>query len=54
MVAGALASGLVSYFHNNTPLPMAIIMAACATLALAALLLHRQMMKKEALATAQS
>lgn len=54
MMAGALASGLVSSLHNNTPLPMAIIMAACATLALIALLLHRQMMKKEALATAQN
>lgn len=52
MVAGALASGLVSYFHNNTPLPMAISMGACATLALAALFVHRQLMKKQDVAAA--
>jgi drug resistance transporter, Bcr/CflA subfamily len=34
MACGALTSGLVSYFHNGTSVPMAAVMAACATLAL--------------------
>ncbi len=52
MVAGALASGLVSYFHNQTPLPMAVSMGACATLALLALFIHKQVMKKQEIAAA--
>ncbi len=32
---GALTSALVSYFHNNTALPMVAVMCGCATIALA-------------------
>ncbi len=32
MLAGALASGLLTYFHNGTRIPMAAMMAACACL----------------------
>jgi MFS transporter, DHA1 family, multidrug resistance protein len=51
MITGALASGLVSYFHNNTPLPMALIMAGSASIALFILLVYRQKEKRQ-LATA--
>jgi DHA1 family bicyclomycin/chloramphenicol resistance-like MFS transporter len=29
MISGALASGLVSYFHNGTAVPMTLMMALC-------------------------
>jgi DHA1 family bicyclomycin/chloramphenicol resistance-like MFS transporter len=29
MVAGALSSGLVSYLHNGTMMPMVLMMAGC-------------------------
>ncbi len=32
MISGALASGLLAYFHNGTRVPMAAMMAACAGL----------------------
>jgi DHA1 family bicyclomycin/chloramphenicol resistance-like MFS transporter len=34
MISGALASGLLAYFHNGTKVPMAAMMAACAGLSL--------------------
>ncbi|WP_262249472.1 multidrug effflux MFS transporter [Parapedobacter soli] len=34
MACGALSSGLVSYFHNGTSVPMAAVMAGCAGLAM--------------------
>ncbi|AHM61315.1 Bcr/CflA subfamily drug resistance transporter [Flammeovirgaceae bacterium 311] len=52
MVAGALASVAVSFFHNGTPLPMALTMAGCATFALAVLLVYRQIAKRSKLAAA--
>ncbi|WP_089318896.1 multidrug effflux MFS transporter [Pontibacter ummariensis] len=38
MVVGAVASGLVSYFHDGTAVPMAAIMAVCTSIAFVALL----------------
>jgi len=38
MAIGALSSGLVSYFHNGTTVPMAAVMAGCASLSLFILL----------------
>lgn len=38
MACGALSSGLVSYLHNGTTVPMAAVMAGCATLSLFILL----------------
>jgi len=38
MACGALSSGLVSYFHNETTVPMAATMAGCACLSLFILL----------------
>jgi hypothetical protein len=29
MISGALASGLVSYFHNGTAVPMTLMMTIC-------------------------
>lgn len=46
MIAGAIISGLVSYFHDGTALPMTALMAACSTIVISALLLHRQKEKK--------
>lgn len=54
MVAGALASVLVSYFHNGTAIPMAMTMALCATIALAALLVQKHKLKKTAFAHASN
>lgn len=34
MACGALTSGLVSYFHNGTTIPMAAVMAGCACLSM--------------------
>lgn len=34
MAVGALTSGLVSYFHNNTPYPMLIVMGVAAVISL--------------------
>ena len=34
MACGALSSGMVSYFHNGTTIPMAAVMAGCASLAM--------------------
>ena len=34
MACGALSSGMVSYFHNGTTVPMAAVMAGCAGLAM--------------------
>ncbi|GGG91761.1 Bcr/CflA family drug resistance efflux transporter [Parapedobacter pyrenivorans] len=34
MACGALSSGLVSYFHNGTTIPMAAVMAGCASLSM--------------------
>lgn len=48
MATGALASYFVSVFHNNTPLPMALVMAACATIAITILTVGRVIIKKEA------
>jgi len=39
MAFGALSSGLVSYFHNGTTIPMATVMAGCASLSLFILLI---------------
>jgi len=39
MACGALSSALVSYFHNETAIPMAVVMAACASLSLIIVLL---------------
>lgn len=52
MVAGALASVLVSYFHNGTAIPMTMTMALCATIGLAALLVQQRKLKKAAFAHA--
>ncbi|MGK6351200.1 multidrug effflux MFS transporter [Parapedobacter sp. DT-150] len=41
MAIGALSSGLVSYFHNGTTIPMAGMMAGCACLSLFILLVFR-------------
>lgn len=50
MGLGALSSGLVSLFHNNTPLPMLITMAICAILSLIFHMTKRNLKeKKEAL-----
>jgi len=38
MACGALSSASVSYFHNGTTVPMAVVMAGCATLSLFILL----------------
>ncbi len=38
MAIGALSSGLVSYFHNGTTIPMAAVMTGCASLSLFILL----------------
>ncbi|WP_040664507.1 multidrug effflux MFS transporter [Nafulsella turpanensis] len=50
MIAGALASAVVSSLHDGTPLPMALVMAGSACIALIALLVRRRSAKKEALA----
>src|SRR5690606_34174535 len=34
MACGAVSSGMVSYFHNGTSIPMAAVMAGCASLAM--------------------
>jgi hypothetical protein len=34
MISGALASGLLAYFHNGTKVPMAAMMGACSGLSL--------------------
>lgn len=52
MVAGALASVLVSYLHDGTAIPMTMSMALCATIALAALLVQQRRLKKAAFAHA--
>ncbi len=41
MACGALSSALVSYFHNGTAIPMAVVMAGCAGLSLFITLLDR-------------
>lgn len=41
MACGALSSALVSYFHNGTAIPMAVVMAACASLSLLITLFSR-------------
>ncbi len=41
MVAGAVASGTVSYFHNETVLPMALTMTVCSTAGFCILALYR-------------
>ncbi|WP_225000176.1 multidrug effflux MFS transporter [Cesiribacter sp. SM1] len=52
MVAGALASVSVSFFHNGTPLPMALTMAGCASFALGVLLIYRHKAKRAEMAAA--
>jgi DHA1 family bicyclomycin/chloramphenicol resistance-like MFS transporter len=52
MIAGAMASALVSVLHNGTPAPMALCMAGSAFIALVALLVRRKAAHKEALTTA--
>jgi MFS transporter, DHA1 family, multidrug resistance protein len=47
MLTGALASGLVSLFHNGTPLPMAGIMAGGASISLCILLVYRHKEKRQ-------
>lgn len=42
MSCGALSSALVSYFHNGTAIPMAMVMAGCACLSLTIVLLTRK------------
>jgi DHA1 family bicyclomycin/chloramphenicol resistance-like MFS transporter len=46
MVSGALASVMVSYFHNGTALPMAAVMAACTTIGFTTLLTGRVVMRR--------
>ena len=46
MIAGAIASGLVSYLHDGSALPMTALMASCSVVVLGALLIHRQKEKK--------
>ncbi len=52
MVAGALASALVSILHNGTPAPMALCMAGSAFIALTALLIRRKAARKQAVPSA--
>lgn len=40
MTCGALSSGLVSYLHNGTTIPMAAVMAGCASLAMVILAIN--------------
>lgn len=40
MTCGALSSALVSYFHNGTAVPMTVVMAGCASLSLAIVILN--------------
>lgn len=46
MVAGALASALVSYLHNNTLLPMVLVMACCAVIGYGVVVFHQKKVKK--------
>ncbi|MEO8765544.1 MAG: multidrug effflux MFS transporter [Ginsengibacter sp.] len=43
---GAFSSALVSFLHNETALPMAVVMASCAVVSLAVLLLGRKAIYK--------
>ena len=52
MIAGALASALVSSLHNGTPVPMTLVMAGSAGIALVALLVRRNSAKKQTQAEA--
>lgn len=47
MASGAIASALVSYFHNNTALPMAGVMATCGMLSFSTLLSGRVVMRRK-------
>jgi MFS transporter, DHA1 family, multidrug resistance protein len=47
MTSGAVASALVSYFHNGTALPMAGVMAVCGLLSFATLLTGRAVMRRK-------
>lgn len=42
MSCGALSSALVSYFHNGTAIPMAMVMAGCAGLSLTIIMLTQK------------
>ena len=46
MVAGALASAVVSALHNGTILPMVLIMAGCSVIGYTILVLHNRKSKK--------
>ncbi|MCA5006491.1 multidrug effflux MFS transporter [Sphingobacterium bovistauri] len=48
MGLGALSSGLVSLFHNNTPQPILIAMGSCAILSLTLHIIKRKSKQKEA------
>ena len=54
MIAGALASALVSYFHNGTAMPMVVAMAVCSTIGFIILLSHQIGLRKSVLASAQN
>ncbi len=47
MVSGALASALVSSFHNGTALPMTGVLAACSTISFVALSTGRAVVKRK-------
>jgi len=47
MASGAIASALVSYFHNNTALPMAGVMATCGIISFSTLLTGRAVMRRK-------
>jgi DHA1 family bicyclomycin/chloramphenicol resistance-like MFS transporter len=47
MTSGAVASALVSYFHNGTALPMAGVMTVCGLLSFATLLTGRAVMRRK-------
>jgi DHA1 family bicyclomycin/chloramphenicol resistance-like MFS transporter len=51
MAFGAVASALVSYFHNNTALPMAGVMAVCGLVSFSTLLTGRAVMRRKVVAT---
>ena len=51
MASGAVASALVSYFHNSTALPMAGVMATCGLLSFSTLLSGRAVMRRKVAAT---
>lgn len=47
MTSGAVASALVSYFHNNTALPMTGVMAICGVISFSTLLTGRAVLRRK-------